>query len=167
MIKKHWYKPRFWGWWWQHRAPDRFRVGLALGVCVAAGGAGYLASGRLAPAHAATITTVGVRTVRVVDVHTVKVTVTGVTVRRTLTVREKGRVVPVVHKVVGAPSTTYLTTTNTIYLTRNVTVPVTNTVTVTGRSQTVVQTRLVPTVVTHTNVVTHQVTQTVVQVLTQ
>jgi hypothetical protein len=169
MVRKHWYKPRFWAWWWQTRAPEGVRVGFVLSACVLGGGAGYLVAGRLSAARAATITTLHLQTVRV--------TVRGVTVERTLTVREKGRLirttVPVVHSIVTPGKTDYVTTTSTIYLTRNVTVPVTTTVTVSGRSQTVVQTQLVPTVVTHTNVVTrtnvitHQVTQTVVQVLTQ
>jgi hypothetical protein len=172
-MKKHWYKPGFWTWWWEHRAPDRLRIALAVGVCVVAGVAGYLVAGRLAPAHARTVTSVKVHTA--VVVHTLTVTVTGATVRRTLTVREPGpvvrRTVPVVHRVVVPPKIAYVT--NTVFLTHNVTVPVTKTVTVSGRSRTVVKTQLVPTVVTHTNVVTqtnvvtHQATQTVVQILAQ
>ncbi len=187
MIRKHWYKPRFWAWWWVNRAPDGLRMLLVVAVCGASAGAGYMLASRVSAAHASTLTSVAVRTVRV--------TVKGATVERTLTVREKGRIVrttvPVVHKVVTPGKTSTLTTT--VYVTRNVFVPVTNTVagapvtdtvagppvtdtvagkavtdtvTVSGPTHTVVQTQVVPTVVTSTNVVTHQVTQTVVQVVT-
>jgi hypothetical protein len=156
VIRKHWYKPRFWVWWWRNRASDRLRLGLALGLCLAGGVAGYLAAGRLAPARASTVTSVATRTVQV--------TVNGAAVARTVTVRAPGPVtrktVRVVKTVDGPARTSYLT--QTVVVPRAVTVPVTRQVPTTV---TVTETRTVPTVETTTAVVTQQVTQTVVQVL--
>jgi hypothetical protein len=176
MYRQHWYKPRFWIWWVKNRTSGAGKVAAALIGCALAGAAGYVVADRLSPSQAAATPDVGVRTV--------KVTVQGATVNQTQTVRGKAQIVhetvAVTHTVTGAAATEYKTTTVPIThdvtvpsaptvsppVTKTVTVPVPTTVTVNAPAKTTVQTQLVPTVITTTDTVTHEVTQTVVKVVT-
>jgi hypothetical protein len=73
-VRRHWYKPGFWRWWWMYEASDSARVGapLVLAVALIAGGfaAAYVLSGRAATEELMTRTVV--QKVRVVRVTTTR-----------------------------------------------------------------------------------------------
>jgi len=87
-MREHWHELAFWRWWWTNRAPGALRVGLGLLLLAAVLAGGLVAADRLSAAKGSVRETVVQGTY--VD-----------TVRKPVTVREKGRivrkVVPVVH----------------------------------------------------------------------
>ena len=64
---RHWYKPRFWHWWWEARASTDTKRFLLLLLCLLVGAGGFVAATRFSAADAADAvsTTVTVRTVKV------------------------------------------------------------------------------------------------------
>ena len=166
MFRDNWRTLRFWRWWWRTHVPtDAKYIGAVLltGVLIVGG---YFASGHLTGASAAANTA---------DSYVLQTTITKV-----VTVREHGRTVVkripvVVRRTIVHSSTAYGTVIDTRvvttpggvrYLTRKVVryVPVVHkrVVRVNGKTKTVTETRLVPTVKTQTltNVVTNQQTVT-------
>jgi hypothetical protein len=163
MFRHNWRTLAFWRWWWRSYVPvgakDMALVLLA-GVLVVGG---YFAAGHLAGASAA---------------GSVDSYVRETTISKVITVKEHGRTVVkrvpvVVRKTIVHSSTAWATSVDTRvvttpggvrYVTKNVTryVPVVKkrTVLVDGKTKTVTETRLVPTVKTETAVVTNQQTVT-------
>ena len=140
MVRRHWREPAFWRWWWTTRASRGVRVGAALVLLGLLLAGGVFAAARLTSANA------GVREVVVTYV---------TTVRRTVTVKQRPKVVrklvPVVRRVAGKSTTVTRTQTQTqtLPLTQVQTVYRTVPVSVPGKATTV-----------HDTVV-HQVTVTV------
>ena len=163
MIRQNWRTAGFWRWWWQTRVPTDAKVMAAvlLGALFLLGG--YVASGHLAGTRTADAAQSYVLQTTISKVVTVKdhgrtvVKRVPVIVRRTI-VRSKTAFATVVDtRVVTAPG-------GTKYVTRKVVryVPVVHkrTVRVNGKTKTVTETKLVPTVKTETAVVTNQETVT-------
>ncbi len=164
MFKQNWRTAGFWRWWWQIRVPTDAKVmgAVLLGALVLLGG--YIASGRLSGASAAS--------------NAAESYVLQTTISRVVTVKEHGRTivkrVPVIVRRTIVHSKTAFSTVvdtrvvtapgGTRYVTRKVVryVPVVHkrTVRVNGKTKTVTETRLVPTVKTETTVVTNQQTVT-------
>lgn len=163
MIRENWRTFGFWRWWWRSVVPTdaKYMAGVVLAVALLVGG--YFASGHLTGASAAA------------DSY-----VRETTISKVVTVKEHGRTivkrVPVViRKTIVHSSTVWATSVDTRvvttpggtrYVTRKVVryVPVVHkrTVLVNGKTKTITETRLVPTVKTQTltNVVTNQQTVT-------
>jgi hypothetical protein len=176
VFRSHWREIGFWKWWWQHRAPMELRVGGYLLLLCALLAGGWVAASRLSPAGA------------VPSAYTLETTLT-----KTVTVRESGklvrRVVRVVKRVRLKPETVFRT--DTAFGTKFVTTPGgvrfvrqrvvkyvprvrTRVITVGGKTRTVTETRQVPTTTvqirTETNVVpgaTRTVTETDTQTQVQ
>lgn len=165
MFRENWKARGFWRWWWRSLPADAKYVSAVLlaGVLVVGG---YFASGHLAGASAARDGA---------DAYVLRTTISKV-----VTVKEHGRTVVkrvpvVVRRTIVHSSTAYATSVDTRvvttpgglrYVTKNVVryVPVVHkrTVLVNGKTQTITETRLVPTVKTQTltNVVTDRQTVT-------
>lgn len=163
MFKENWRTLGFWRWWWRSYVPTDAKyiaaVLLAGGLLVG----GYFASGHLVGADAARSSDSYIRET---------------TISKIVTVKEHGRTivkrVPVViRKTIVHSSTAWATSVDTRvvttpggvrYVTRKVVryVPVIHkrTVRVNGKTRTITETRLVPTVKTETSVVTNQQTVT-------
>jgi len=165
MIRENWRTFGFWRWWWRSVVPTDAKymaaVLLAGGLLVG----GYFASGHLSGANAARSANSYVRET---------------TISKIITVKEHGRTIVkrvpvVVRKTIVHSSTAWATSVDTRvvtapggvrYVTRKVTryVPVVKKrkILVNGKTKTVTETRLVPTVKTQTmtNVVTNQQTVT-------
>jgi hypothetical protein len=169
MFRNNWRTLAFWRWWWRSYVPvDAKYMALVLLAGVLLVG-GYFASGRLAGASAA---------------QTADTYVQETTISKIVTVKEHGRTIVkrvpvVVRKTIVHSTTAYATSVDTRvvtapggvrYVTRKVThyVPVVKkrTVLVNGKTKTVTETRLVPTVKTETAVVTNQQTVTNEQTVT-
>jgi hypothetical protein len=162
MFRDNWRTLRFWRWWWQARVPTDAKVIAAVLFTGALLVGGYFASGHLSGASAAS---------NVGDSYVLQTTISKV-----VTVKANGRTVVkrvpvVVRRTIVHSSTAYATVVVTTpggarYLTRKVVryVPVVRKriVRVDGKTTTVTETRLVPTVKTQTltNVVTNQQTVT-------
>jgi hypothetical protein len=163
MFRHNWRTFAFWRWWWRSYVPvDAKYMALVLLAGVLLVG-GYFASGHLAGANAA---------------GSVDSYVRETTISKVITVKEHGRTVVkrvpvVVRKTIVHSSTAWATSVDTRvvttpggvrYVTKKVTryVPVVKkrTVLVDGKTKTVTETRLVPTVKTETAVVTNQQTVT-------
>jgi len=131
MVRRHWRELAFWRWWWTTRASRGVRVGAALVLLGLLLAGGVFAAERLTSANA------GVRDVEVVT--------RVVTLRRTVTVREQGKVVrklvPVIKRVAGKSTTVTRTQTQTqtqtLPLTQVQTVYQTVPVSVPGKERTV------------------------------
>jgi hypothetical protein len=163
MFRENWRTFGFWRWWWRNHVPvdARYMALVLLAGALLVGG--YFASGHLAGASAA---------------QTADSYVRETTISKIVTVREHGRTVVkrvpvVVRKTIVRSSTAWATSVDTRvvtrpggvrYVTRKVTryVPVVKkrTVLVNGKTKTVTETRVVPTVKTETAVVTNQQTVT-------
>jgi len=163
MIRENWRTFGFWRWWWRSVVPTdaKYMAGVLLAAVLLVGG--YFASGHLTGASAAA------------DSY-----VRETTISKVVTVKEHGRTivkrVPVViRKTIVHSSTAWATSVETRvvtapgglrYVTKKVVryVPVVHkrTVLVNGKTKTITETRLVPTVKTETltNVVTNQQTVT-------
>lgn len=163
MFKENWRTLGFWRWWWRSYVPADAKYMAAVLLAGALLVGGYFASGHLAGASAA----------RSADSY-----IRETTISKIVTVKEHGRTivkrVPVViRKTIVHASTAWATSVDTRvvttpgglrYVTKKVVhyVPVVRkrTVLVNGKTRTVTQTRLVPTVKTETSVVTNQQTVT-------
>lgn len=163
MFKENWKTVGFWRWWWRSVVPNdvKYLAAILLAGVLIVGG--YFASGHLAGASAA----------RSADAY-----VRETTISKIITVKQNGRTivkrVPVViRKSIVHSSTAWATSVDTRFVTtpgglRYVTkkvvryVPVLrkHTVVVNGKTKTVTETRVVPTVKTETSVVTNQQTVT-------
>ena len=171
MARRHWRKPDYWRWFWRKRVAPEFKVVAGAVLVALTLGGGWLAANRLARAGAGG-TEGGVLTIET-------------TVRKLVTVREKGQVVrklvpvlktvPVLKKVFVKRPAAVKTTTDVRTVTvdqgvRTVQVRVVSrkTTTVTAKPGTVVRTRLVPvtTTETQTNTLTQSRTVTLVQTST-
>jgi hypothetical protein len=173
VFREHWYKPSFWRWWWSTRADTGAKVVVATALFAVVLAGGWFAADSLTAASASGAST--------------EAYVFESTLVKTVTVREKGRlvrkVVPVVRRVVLRPRTAYATLTD--VATNVVTAPgatrvvkqtvaryvpsvQTRILTTGGKVRTVSETRRVPTVQTRTqtNVVTAERTVTDAQVRT-
>ena len=168
MFKQNWRTAGFWRWWWQVRVPTDAKVMAAvlLGALFLLGG--YVASGHLSGAGTA---------------DAAQSYVLQTTISKIVTVKEHGRTVVkrvpvVVRKTIVHASTAWVTSVDTRvvtrpgglrYVTKKIVhyVPVVHkrTVLVNGKTKTITETRLVPTVKTETSVVTNQ--QTVTNTVTQ
>jgi hypothetical protein len=162
MFRQNWRTFAFWRWWWRSYVPvdAKYMAGILLAGILLVGG--YFASGHLAGANAAQSDSY----------------VRETTISKVVTVKEHGRTVVkripvVVRKTIVRSSTAWATSVDTRvvtkpggvrYVTKKVThyVPVVKkrTVLVDGKTKTVTETRLVPTVKTETAVVTNQQTVT-------
>lgn len=165
MIGENWRSADFWRWWWRNRAPGELKVALGVVVVLVVLVGGYFTADRLTGTSAAASD--GVATYAYET-----------TVQRLVTVREHGRVVVkrvpmVVRRLVVRPVTSFKTVVDTRVIktpggtkivkrkvTRYVPVVHKKVVTRNGKTTTVTETKLVPTVQTQTQVVTNQ--QTVV-----
>lgn len=165
MIRENWRAPAFWRWWWRERVRGDVKLALALVLLPALLVGGYFAASGLTAASAA---------------DTGSSYVLETTVQKIVTVREHGRVVVkrvpvVVRRSIVKNHTSYDTVVDTKvvttpggtrYVTRKVLhyVPVVHqrVVKIKGKTTTITETRLVPTVKTQTltNVVTNQQTVT-------
>jgi hypothetical protein len=163
MFKENWRTFGFWRWWWRSHVPADFKYMAAVLLAGVLLVGGYFASGHLAGASAAQKADSYVRET---------------TISKVVTVKEHGRTIVkrvpvVVRKTVVHSSTAWATSVDTRvvtapgglrYVTKKVVryVPVVHkrTVLVNGKTKTVTETRLVPTVRTQTNVVTNQQTVT-------
>lgn len=165
MIRENWRALAFWRWWWRERVRGDVKLALALVLLPALLVGGYFAASGLTAANAA---------------DTGSSYVLETTVQKIVTVREHGRVVVkrvpvVVRRSIVKNHTSYDTVVDTKvvttaggtrYVTRKVLhyVPVVHqrVVKVKGKTTTITETRLVPTVKTQTltNVVTNQQTVT-------
>jgi hypothetical protein len=165
-VREHWRDPGFWRWWWGHRVgtETKVAVGAVLAAVLVVGG--YFASSGLTGASAAPDNSASY--------------VLQTTVTRVVTVREHGKTIVkrlpvVVRRSVVRSSTAFATLVDTRvvttpggvrYVARKVVryVPVVKqrVVRVNGKTTTLTETRLVPTVKTQTltNVVTNQQTVT-------
>jgi hypothetical protein len=160
VFGSHWREFRFWKWWWQHRAPLELRVGGYLLLLSALLVGGWLAASNLSPAGATP------------SAYTLETTVS-----KTVTVRQSGklvrRVVRVVKRVRLRPETVFRTDTS--FGTNFVTMPGhvrvvrqrvvkyvprvrTHVVTVGGKTRTVTETLQVPTTTVQTRTETNVVT---------
>jgi hypothetical protein len=164
-MKEHWHEAAFWRWWWRERVSGGTKVVATTLFVAALLSGGWIASSGLPGAHAEAASSSYVLET---------------TVSRVVTVREHGKTivkkVPVVirRSVIRSRTDTVVETTvirtpgGIRYVQKKVLVPVVRrrVVTVGGKTSTVTETRLVPTVKTQTltNVVTNQ--QTVQQVVT-
>jgi len=164
MYRKNWKTWAFWRWWWRQRVPTAAKHVVALGFAASLLVGGYFASNWLAGASAASDSAA---------TYVVQTTVTKV-----ITVREHGRTIVkrvpvVVRRTIVKSKTAYHTIVDTRvvttpggtkYVVKKVTqyVPVVHrhVVRVNGKTTTVTETRLVPTVKTLTNVVTNLQTVT-------
>ena len=169
MFRKHWREPAFWRWLWRNRTPLGAKVALAIASVIVFLGGGFFAAERLATANAGVSAT---------DAFTFETTI-----QKLVTVREHGKTVvrrvPVVRRVFLRPQTAFETRYDTRLITlpggvrtvrqrvvRYVPVVKRRTITVDGKTRTLTETRLVPTMTeriqtqTQTSVVTNQ--QTVV-----
>jgi hypothetical protein len=161
MFWQHWREPDFWRWLWYNRTPPRAKAALALVAVAAVLGGGFYAADRLSSANAGVSAT---------DAFTFETTI-----QKLVTVREHGkrivRRVPVVRRVFLRPQTAFETRYDTRVITtpggvrlvrqkvlRYVRVVRRHVITVNGKTQTVTQTRLVPTtrIETQTSVVTNE-----------
>jgi hypothetical protein len=161
MFRRHWREPAFWRWWWGNQAPQGAKVSLAGLALLGFLGVGFLAAVGLSRADTGSV---GLRGLTLET-----------TVNRLVTVREHGRVVirrvPVVRRVVYRPQTAFRTLIGTRLITtrgrvRYVPVVKKRVVTVEGRTNTITETRLVPTTRTKTQTQTQTKTQTEVQTQT-
>lgn len=163
MIRENWRTFGFWRWWWRSHVPAdaKYMAAVLLAGVLLVGG--YFASGHLAGASAA----------RSADSY-----IRETTISKIITVREHGRTVVkrvpvVVRKTIVHSSTAWATSIDTRivttpgglrYVTKKVVryVPVIHkrTIRVNGKTKTITETRLVPTVKTETSVVTNQQTVT-------
>lgn len=163
MIRENWRTFGFWRWWWRSHVPAdaKYMAAVLLAGVLLIGG--YFASGHLAGASAA----------RSADSY-----IRETTISKIITVREHGRTVVkrvpvVVRKTIVHSSTAWATSIDTRivttpgglrYVTKKVVryVPVIHkrTIRVNGKTKTITETRLVPTVKTETSVVTNQQTVT-------
>src|SRR4051812_44073586 len=163
MFKDNWRTFGFWRWWWRSAVPTdaKYMAGIVLAGVLLVGG--YFASGHLAGASVAKSSDSYIRET---------------TISKIVTVKEHGRTVVkrvpvVVRKTIVHSSTAWATSVDTRvvttpggfrYVTKKVVryVPVVHkrTVRVNGKTKTLTETRLVPTVKTETNVVTNQQTVT-------
>ena len=163
MFKDNWRTFGFWRWWWRSHVPAdaKYMAAVVLAGVLLVGG--YFASGHLAGASAA----------RSADSY-----IRETTISKIVTVKEHGRTVVkrvpvVVRKTIVHSSTAWATSVDTRvittpgglrYVTKKVVryVPVVHkrTVLVNGKTKTITETRLVPTVKTETHVVTNQQTVT-------
>lgn len=168
MFRENWRAFGFWRWWWLSRVPAdiKYMAAVLLAGVLLVGG--YFASGHLSGASAA----------RSADSY-----IRETTISKIVTVKEHGRTVVkrvpvVVRKTIVHASTAWVTSVDTRvvtrpgglrYVTKKVVhyVPVVHkrTVLVNGKTKTITETRLVPTVKTETSVVTNQ--QTVTNTVTQ
>src|SRR5579863_7450545 len=108
-MRRNWYRPGFWVWWWDHRAPNGARLIVASAVAIVILFGGYKTASFMTAANGATGSGY-VTTVRVVKtILRPELVRRVITVSRVVTVHEKGRVirklVPLVKKVI-APGTT-------------------------------------------------------------
>jgi len=163
MIRENWRTFGFWRWWWRSHVPADAKYMLAVLLAGVLLVGGYFASGHLTGASAA----------RSADSY-----VRETTISKIITVKEHGRTVVkrvpvVIRKTIVHSSTAWATSVDTRvvttpgglrYVTKKVVryVPVVHkrTVLVDGKTKTVTETRLVPTVQTLTSVVTNQQTVT-------
>ena len=163
MFRENWKTVAFWRWWWRSQVPVDAKYGAAVMLAAVLVVGGYFASGHLAGASAAQSADSYVRET---------------TISKIVTVNRNGRkivkrVPVVVRKTIVHSSTAWATSVDTRYVTtpggvRYVTkkvvryVPVIHkrAVLVNGKTKTVTETQLVPTVKTETNVVTNQQTVT-------
>lgn len=163
MFRENWRTFAFWRWWWRSHVPvdAKYMAFILLAGVLLVGG--FFASGHLAGANAAQSADSYVRET---------------TISKVVTVKEHGRTVVkrvpvVVRKTIVRSSTAWATSVDTRvvtkpggvrYVTKRVThyIPVVKkrTVLVDGKTKTVTETRLVPTVKTETAVVTNQQTVT-------
>jgi hypothetical protein len=161
MIRDNWKTLAFWRWWWQTYVPPNAKLMFAVLLAAVVLVGGYFASAHLTGASAAA-----------------KSYVLQTTISKVVTVKKDGRTfvkrVPViVRRTIVRSSTAFATQVDTRvvttpggvrYLTKKVVryVPVVHkrTVRVGGKTTTVTQTQLVPTVKTETSVVTNQQTVT-------
>ncbi len=160
MFGNHWRELSFWKWWWRERAPIELRVGTYVFLLALVLSGGWLAAGRLSAAGA------------VSDTYALETTLV-----RTITVRQQGklvrRVVRVVKHVEVRPET--ILRTETSFGTKFVTTPGgvrlvrekvvryvprvrTRVVTVGGKTRTVTETQVVPTTTVQTRTETNVVT---------
>jgi hypothetical protein len=158
MFRRHWREPAFWRWWWGNQAPHGAKVFLAGLALLGFLGIGFLAAVGLSRADTGSVGKRGLTL--------------ETTVNRLVTVREHGRVVirrvPVVRRVVYRPQTAFRTLIGTRLITtrgqvRYVPVVKKRVVTVDGRTNTITETRLVPTTRTKTQTQTRTQTQTKTQ----
>jgi hypothetical protein len=163
MFRQNWRTFAFWRWWWRSYVPvDAKYMALVLLAGVLLVG-GYFASGHLAGANAAQSADSYVRETTISKVVTVKehgrtvVKRVPVVVRRTIVHSSTAWATSVDTRVVTAPGGVHYVTKK---VTRYVPVVKKRTVLVDGKTKTVTQTRLVPTVRTETAVVTNQQTVT-------
>jgi hypothetical protein len=167
MFRKNWMDLRFWRWYWREEVPTDAKVVVALALCALLAVAGYFASGHLSGANAASSDGTYVLETTVTKVITVKqhgrtiVKRVPVVVRR-LIIRSRTRTAfetVVDTRVVTAPGGVRYVTRKVVHL-----VPVVKQriVKVHGKTTTLTETRLVPTVRTQTltNVVTNEQTVT-------
>lgn len=163
MFKENWRAFGFWRWWWRSHVPTDFKYMAAVLLAGVLLVGGYFASGHLSGASAA----------RSADSY-----IRETTISKIITVKEHGRTVVkrvpvVVRKTIVHSSTAWVTSVDTRvvttpgglrYVTKKVVhyVPVVHkrTVLVNGKTKTITETRLVPTVKTETSVVTNQQTVT-------
>src|SRR5512146_1260564 len=163
MIRENWRTFGFWRWWWRSHVPAdaKYMTAVLLAGVLLIGG--YFASGHLVGASAARSSDSYIRET---------------TISKIITVREHGRTVVkrvpvVVRKTIVHSSTAWATSIDTRivttpgglrYVTKKVVryVPVVHkrTIRVNGKTKTITETRLVPTVKTETSVVTNQQTVT-------
>jgi hypothetical protein len=174
VFREHWREPSFWQWWWQNRAPAELRGGVYLFLLALFLGGGIFAADSLSSASAGTG--------RVAYAYQV-------TVRKTITVREHGKIVrkivPVIKRVYTKGSTEvktqtflgtqFVTEPGRVRLVPHTTVKYVTTVskrvvTVNGKTRTIKETRTVPVSIvrtlTQTNVLTNEHTVTDSQVVT-
>jgi hypothetical protein len=163
MFRENWRTFGFWRWWWRSSVPTDAKYLFAVLVAAVLVVGGYLASGHLAGAASA----------KGVDSF-----IRETTISKVVTLKEHGRTVVkrvplVVRRTVVHSSTAWATSVDTRvvttpagvrYVTKKVVqyVPVVHkrSVLVNGKTKTVTETRLVPTVKTETSVVTNQQTVT-------
>ena len=163
MFRENWRTFGFWRWWWRSHVPIDAKYMFAILVAGTLLMGGYLVSGHLVGADAARSADSFIRET---------------TISKIITVKEHGRTVVkrvpvVIRKTIVHSSTAWATSVDTRvvttpggvrYVTKKVVhyVPVVHkrTVLVNGKTKTVTETRLVPTVKTETSVVTNQQTVT-------
>jgi hypothetical protein len=174
MFRDHWREPGFWRWWWQTRASTEVRLGTYLLLFALLLGGGIFAADSLSPASAGTG--------RVAYAYEV-------TVKKTVTVREHGKlvrkIVPVIKRVYTKGKTQFRTQTffGTQFVTepghvrlvrersvKYVTTESKHVITVNGKTRTIRQTRTVPVTtirtLTQTNLLTNEHTITDSQMVT-
>jgi hypothetical protein len=162
MFRNNWRTLGFWRWWWHEQVPVDAKIVAAIALAVLLLVGGYFASGHLTGASAASDSS---------DSYVLQTTVT-----RVVTVKRNGktivkRVPVVIRRSIIHSKTSLATVFDTVttpagvrYVTRKVVryVPVVRrrTIRVDGKTKTITETRLVPTVKTQTTVVTNERTVT-------